>query len=891
MTLPHPIPQPPKWAERLLRWLAASRLQEEIGGDLQELFEKRLQRMSVRRARCLYVLDLFKLIHPRLWRPTPSMYPPSRPLPMTLLTHSLKISWRTLAKQKLYSAIKIAGFAAGIAACLLIALYILHEVSYDRHYKNQERIYRLIESSSFRGEASQGVHFPAPLSATLQAAYPELEKVGQYNAVEMFGAGSLEVRRSDRMETTHEAGFVYMNQALLDLLELRFIQGNAKQALTEPNTIVITKSKAQQYFSGEDPIGKLFMLNNDPQRQYRITGVIEDFPLTSHLSYDFLMTLTGKEFWPGEQTNWRSSNYINYLLVRPGTDIGQLEKKLSAVVKNYFMPAAIQGGAAKEEMEWLKSFRFKLQPVEDIYLNQVGVRDGLPHGDVRYIWLFGAIAIFILLIASINFINLSTAKSANRAKEVGLRKVVGSSRSSLIKQFLIESLLFSGFSFALGLLLAYLLLPYFNILIDKPLAFPWQAWWLFPMLISGAVLSGIVAGVYPAFYLSAFQPVGVLKGNVSRGSKNAATRSGLVVFQFTVSIVLIVATFTIDRQMQYILHKKVGFDKGQVLLLQGTHTLGDKVFAFKEALLRLSGVKHASVSSFLPVEGTKRNNGGMWKEGMDEAEKVSTQHWEVDGDYLKTMGMKLVEGRDFSIQLPSDSQAVIINESLARQLGLQNPIGERLYNWRGTWQVIGVVEDFHFESMKESIQPMGLYLGRSSNIVAVKLSTADIASTLHAVANVWKEFSPHQPIRYSFLDEQYAAMYEDVKRTGDIFKSFALLAILVACLGLFALSAYMVEQRSKEMSIRKVLGASMGHILGLLSFNFIKVVLLSFSIAVPIAWYLMEKWLEDFVYRIPVSGDIFLIAGLSAVGIAAFAISYQSIKAALNNPVKSLRSE
>ncbi len=808
---------------------------------------------------------------------------------MTLLRNYLAVALRTLAKYRLYSAIKIGGFAAGIAACLLIALYIGHELSYDGHYAQGDRIYRVLRRTALRGEAGVGVHFPAPLAKTLQAEYPALEKTGHYNAA--FETKNNQIRRSDQLESLHEEGFVHVNQELLDILELPFLAGNPHKALAEPGTLVITQRKARKYFPKEDPIGKVFILNNDPKRQYRVTGVISDFPSTSHLQFDFLMSLAGKEFWPGEQTNWRTSNYINYVRVRPGTDIARLEKQFLATVRKYFMPYAAGEGANAEEIGWLESFRFELQPVRDIYLNRVEVQDDLPHGDLRYIWLFGSVAVFILLIASINFINLSTARSANRAKEVGIRKVIGSRRGSLIGQFLTESLLYSFFSFAAGLLLAALLLPFFNGLVGKSLTFPWQAWWLLPLLVVGAGIVGLLAGLYPAFYLSAFQPIRVLKGNVSRGSKAASTRSVLVVFQFSVSVVLILGTLVIERQMHYILNKKLGFDKEQVLLLEGTHTLNEKIIPFKQQLLGLPQVRHVSVSNYLPLAGRKRDNGPMWTQGMADAEKVSSQHWNVDYDYLETMGLKLVQGRDFSVRMPTDSGAVIINQSLARDLGLKNPLGEQIFNWRGGWTVIGVVEDFHFESLKEKIQPMGLFLGHSNNTLLVKVQATDMTATLEAVTRVWKQFSPHQPIRYAFLDQQYAAMYADVARTGSIFSSFALLAIVVACLGLFALSAFMIEQRGKEISIRKVLGASLGQLVGLLTLNFVKLVLIAFAIAIPFAWYLMREWLADFVYRIPLTWELFGLAGLSAVLVALLTIGYQSLKAALANPVHHLKSE
>jgi putative ABC transport system permease protein len=535
---------------------------------------------------------------------------------------------------------------------------------------------------------------------------------------------------------------------------------------------------------------------------------------------------------------------------------------------------------------------YALQPVTDIYLKSDKIQDRLSHGDIRFVYIFGAIAAFVLVIACINFINLSTAKSANRAKEVGVRKVVGSLRSNLVNQFLAESMLFSFLSFVAGILLALLLLPYFNTLSAKSLTIPWMEWWLLPGIVVAALTIGLLAGLYPAIYLSAFKPIDVLKGKLSRGSKSSTLRSALVVFQFTTSIILIVGTFVIYRQMNYILDKKIGFDKDQVLLIQGANTLGDKVQTLKNELLRLPQVKYVSVSDYLPVKGTKRNGNGFWREGKTtEDSPVYGQMWRVDHDYLKTMGMKIVVGRDFSSQLASDSQAVIINQRMAHKLGLKNPIGERITNSGEVWPIIGVVEDFHFESLKDTIRPVCMALGKSPSVVSVKVNTSNIQQFMQLVDKVWKDISPNQPIRYSFLDESYARMYDDVQRTGRVFSSFAILAIIVACLGLYGLSSFMVEQRSKEIGIRLVLGASVKNILGLLTFNFVRLVLISFAIAVPIAWYMMHKWLEDFVYRTDIGPGIFVLAGLTALSIALITISYQSVRAALMKPVNNLRSE
>ncbi len=886
---------PPQFAQRFLLWFLRNDLAEEVLGDLEEKFYDQLEEKSSFRAKLNYWFQVFHYLRPFAIRKSKSIYLNH----YAMFQSYFKIGWRNLSRQKMYSSIKIGGFAIGIAACLLIALFIHQELSYDRYFPNGDRIYRVFREATFNEYSGKGAFFPSPFAATLQEDYPEIELAGSYNQVPLFGAGSNEVRRADKPESSHEDNIVFADQSLLDIFHVPFLYGNPANALSEPNTIVITKSKADKYFPDEGPLGKILILNNDASKQYTVTGVVSDFPVTSHFRYDFLISLTGKEFYPGEMTNWRNDNYFTYILVREGTDVAALEQKLSAMIENYFLPPRIEAGQA-EDIAWVKSMSFGLQPVQDIYLNIDEISDNLNHGDIRYILLFGAIAIIILLIACMNFINLSTARSANRAREVGIRKVVGSQRGSLIKQFLTESFIFSFFSFAIGIALAALLLPYFNLLFAKSLVFPWNEWWWISGLIAGPLLTGLLAGFYPAFYLSSFKPIKVLKGNVSQGgrrsgSKTSSMRNALVIFQFTISIILIVSTLIIDRQMYYILNKKLGFDKDQILLLQGTHTLADKINTFKNELLRLPHVSSASISGYLPVEGegVNRNNGGWTKEGMNPEEAVSGQQWSVDPNYVKTMGLNIVQGRDFSALMPSDSQAVIINKSLAKALNFEDPIGKQIANYLGEWTVIGVVEDFHFESLKKEIRPLGMYIRPSLNTVAVKINTTttDMAAMIQSVTTLWNEFSPNQSIRYTFLDQGYAQMYDDVRRIGSIFKIFAILAIIVACLGLFALSSFMIEQRGKEISIRLVLGASINNIFILLTRNFLKLVLIALIFAIPIAWYMMQRWLEDYKYRIHINWNVFLLAGLMAALIAILTISYQSIRAALMNPVDSLRSE
>jgi putative ABC transport system permease protein len=511
---------------------------------------------------------------------------------------------------------------------------------------------------------------------------------------------------------------------------------------------------------------------------------------------------------------------------------------------------------------------------------------------MRFIWLFGAVACFILLIAGINFINLSTAKSANRAKEVGLRKVIGSGRASLVRQFLTESVLYSVCSFILAIVLAWLLLPYFNRLAAKSLVFPWGAWWLFPIMLLAALVIGILAGLYPSFYLAAFKPIEVLKGNVSRGSRNSSLRSILVVFQFTTSVILIIGTIVVYRQMQFILNKKIGFDKDQVVVIQGTSTLDKEIKTFKNELLKLPSVKKVAISGYLPVAGSQRNQNPFWKEGKTKEEApVGGQFWQVDPDYIPTLGMKIVEGRNLSADIASDSLAVVINQTLAKRMLLKNPVGARITNSHDVFTVVGVVQDFNFESMREDVAPLCLARRYSSAFMLVKVQGADMTATIQSISGLWKKFAPNQPIRYTFLDESYALMYDDVQRMGHIFTSFSMLAIIIACLGLFALSAFMAEQRGKEISIRKVLGASVTQLAGLLSGDFVKLVLLSVIIASPIAWWAMHQWLQDFVFRVDISAWVFVAAGALVILIALLTISFQAIRAATANPTERLRAE
>ena len=880
---------PPKLPLRFFRWYAHPKLRDSIEGDLVELYRERVREKGKRKADMLFAVDVLLCLRKGIIRPAEGHQQINT---YGMLKNYFTIGWRSLLKQRMYSAIKIGGFALGIAACILISLFIKDELSYDKQYPNANRIYRVIGVGNHNGQLSKGVHFQPPMAKALREEYIEIEKVGRYNNVELFGAANAEVRRSDQMENLYEDHITFMDQELFDIFQPKFIYGNPAKALAEPLSVVLTRSKAEKYYPGENPLGKSLIFNDDKARPFTIGGVIEDLPPNTHLPFDIFLTLSGWEFWKGEQTSWCCSNYPTYIQIKEGTDPHELARKITkGVIDKYIIPMLKEEGRSDID-EIVKNSWIELQPVTDIHLKSEGIWDGLSHGDIRFVWLFSAVAAFILIIASINFINLSTARSANRAKEVGLRKVVGSVRSNLVGQFLAESLLYSVLSFVFGLILAILLLPYFNIVASKSLEMPWLDWWFAPALVAASLFVGVLAGIYPALYLSSFRPIQVLKGNLSMGSRSSSLRGGLVVFQFTISIVLIVGTFIIYRQMNFILNKKLGYDKQQVLYMEGTHMLGNQIQTFKEELKKLPMVKSVSISDYLPVRGTKRNGNQFSLEGRGKIDKpISGQFWRIDHDYIKTLGMHITDGRDFDRDMASDSSGALINEEMVKQLGLKDPLGARIVNYSHTWTVIGVVENFNFESLKHNIDPVMLTLGNSPTIVSMKISSDDMQGAIASATEVWKKFAPNQPARFAFLDESYARMYDDVKRMGKIFTSFAVFAIIVACLGLFALSAFMVEQRGKEISIRLVLGASMNNIVRLLTQNFVALIMISIVLATPIAWYVMQKWLEDFAFRVEMSWEIFFIAGLLSIVIAVMTISFQAIRAALTNPVNGLRSE
>lgn len=806
-----------------------------------------------------------------------------------MLFNYLKIAWRNLRQHKVFSAINILGLAIGMATCLLISLFVLDELSYDRYNDKVDRIYRFNTDLKVGATEQKLAVTPDPFGPTFAHDFPQVEK-----QVRFRNYGGYLVKKGT--ESLKEENVIFVDSTLFDVFTLPMLVGNPKTALREPNTVVITESTARKYFGTTDVLGKTLTFNRTEQD--KITGVIRDIPHNSHFQFDFFRSMLSTD--EGKQGNWLSFNFNTYILLKEGTRLPDLEARLREFTEKY-ASSALQKWAKVDLKGFEKTggyIRYSLMPLTDIHLHSERISELAPNSDMRYVYIFGALALFILLIACVNFMNLSTAQSAGRAKEVGMRKVMGSLQRHLVGQFLTESTLTSLLSLLVALGLAVVLLPYFNSLANKEISvFSVNQPLLLPALLIFAVGVGLLAGSYPAFFLAAFRPISVLKGNLRSGAKSGRLRSVLVIFQFTASLVIIVGTIVIYSQLTYIRSRKVGFDKEQVLLIKDASALGNQVATFKNEVLQLPGVVNGTVTGFFPVDDWGQNSEAFFPEGTKEAEKaLSMEVWNVDPDYLSTLGMKLARGRNFSKQFLTDSSAVIINQAAAKLLDYGNPLNRTIQQTRAenkvdVYNIIGVVQDFNFESLRQQVGPLILRMRKSEQGIGFKLATRDVPSLVAAIEAKWKTMASGQPFTYSFLDESFDRMYRTEQRIGQIFVSFAALAILIACLGLFGLAAFTAERRTKEIGVRKVLGATVGNIIALLSSDFLKLIGIAILIASPLAWYATNQWLQNFAYRIDVAWWMFALAGLLTVGIALLTVSFQSIKAALVNPVKSLRSE
>lgn len=794
-------------------------------------------------------------------------------------------------RNKIFMFLNTMGLAIGMAGFILIMLWVKDEVSYDKYNENASRIVRIKIDYSLMGKDDNAVVCPAPMAAALKADFPEVE-----NAVRFRDYGSSTIKYEDK--SFKENRIIYADSTVFDIFTIPLIKGNSKTALIAPHTITLSESMAKKYFGDSDPIGKVFKLNNN--RDYEITGVYKDFPTASHLQFDFIASIysSGECYEPV----WVSFNFVTYVLLKEDVDHEVFERKLSVLVDKYiavqmsqFMDASWE--KIKESGTWME---VKTQELKDIHLYSHSSGEISTNSDILYVYIFISIALFILVLACINFTNLSTAKAITRSKEVGMRKVFGIRTSKLVRNFLLESLIVVFVAHMVAMILVEVSLPYFNQLSRKSLSISYFDPSILIGLLALIVITSLLAGGYPAFYLSSFRPISALKSEITSGKKKTTTRSILVVGQFVISIVLLTSTLVLNKQMSYIQNKNMGFDKENILALWNVRLVGNSIESFKSDLKNNPGIKNVSISSYLPIPGSGRSNSVLFKDGIKTSSLSSYEIWRIDYDYISTVGLKIVKGRGFSKDFLSDSLAILINEAAAKSFGWDDPIGQIIGSPTSAtsdaeminYTVIGVIEDFNFESVHDPIAPFVCYLGRSLNSMAIRMEAkADIRSTLKFLESKWKEYALDQPFEYTFFDESLNQMYTAEIRLGKILVAFTILAFLVSCLGLFGLALFSTEQRKREIGIRKVNGASIRQTVILLSFDFTKLVIISFIIAVPISYYMVSKWLENFAYRTNVSWWIFAITGLLSYIIAMIAILYQSYSAAAANPADTLRNE
>lgn len=802
-----------------------------------------------------------------------------------MIRNYFRIAWRNLLKNRVFSVINILGLSIGLTCFMLIATFVYNELSYDRYPADAENIYRVNLSVTGNGDVAVYPNVDVAVGEGMKAAFPEIKASTRVSQASDF------VKYGDNQFKEEHLAFADSN--FLQLFSIPLLEGNNANALTGPNSVVISKAFAKKYFGNDEAIGKSLAIGLRGA-VYKVTGVFDKIPDDSHFHFDAFLSLSTFHI---TNLTWSNIGFFTYVELAKNADPKKLEAKFPQLVAKYVVPEVQHdmGISLAEAQKSVNTFVFSLLPLTDIHLYSNTKYELEPGGDIQYVYIFSALAIFILLLACVNFTNLSTARALKRAREVGIRKVMGSAKKQLIFQFLTESVVLTLFAMLCAYALIIIILPYFNQLAGKnvDIAF-FLDYRLLLVMLAVSLVAGLLAGVYPAFFLSSFNTIKVLKGASTQVSQKKPLRSSLVVFQFFVSITLIIATSIVYQQLNYMQNKKLGYDKEQVLVLPDGRLLGNNQTPFKEQLLRDSRVVAATIARSVPggafMDGTqiypKHNN--------SNGTEIHANIYHVDYDYLNTLGIQIVQGRNLSKEFGSDSSAVVINESAAHELGwtTEDAVGKTIVrSGQQEFKIVGVVADFNYASVKQKIAPLMMMLGGNNGGFIVKIKTTDVTGFLADLKKQWNSFNPQGPLEYNFLDDQFAALYASELRTQQIFTAFAVIAIIIACLGLFGLSAFIIEQRTKEIGIRKVLGASVQQVLLLVSKEFLLLVGLAFVISIPVTWWAMSKWLQDYAYRININVWVFAIAGIAALFIAVATISFQAIKAALSNPVKSLRTE
>jgi putative ABC transport system permease protein len=805
---------------------------------------------------------------------------------------------RTIKKQKVFTFLNVFGLAIGMAACLLALLYIRDEFSYDRYNVKADRIYRLGARLIRQGQEINISGAGAPVAQALKEGFPEVE-----DAVRFREEGSIRVKAGEA--SFREGNIVYSEPSFFNIFTVPLLKGDPATALASRRTLVLSRTTAAKYFGRDDPLGKTLLI--DGADEWTVTGVFEDIPRASHFHFDLILSFVSLDVEKDPiASSWMSFNFQTYVLFREGASSRGLASQLDPLVMSHMAPEVKQTMGISVE-DFLKrsgmQIENKLQPLTDIHLRAGnGISEFEANSDIKYITLFTAVSVFILLLAVINFVNLATARSSGRAKEVGIRKVLGSFRRDLVGQFLLESFVFGLIAFAFALLLVRLALPLFNQLAGKQMDFallatPGIAAWALVLVVMIALL----AGAYPAFFISAFLPAPVLKGELRQGVRGGLLRRVLVVFQFAVSTVLILGTLVVFRQLRYIQNEKVGFNRNQVLVLDNTYLLGAKAEALKEEMLAYPRVVKASLSGFLPVPSSRARMIVAAESDPDGRNAPPIATWTVDHDYIDTLEMAIVSGRNFSQEFATDKEAVILNQAAVRHFQFKAPLGKRVVLHdlgpdgqrfvQQPFTVIGVVQDFNYESLRNAVEPMMLRLGSSRGKLILRIQGEDVAGTIETLRRKWAEFAPGEPFEYFFLDERFNKMYESELRIGRIFGSFAGLAVFVGCLGLFGLAAYSAAKRTKEIGVHKVFGATVPDIIRLLVREFALLVVFANLIAWPVAYLIMSGWLRNFAYRTGIGWAGFVLTGLGTLAIALLTVGFQSVKAASASPAETLKYE
>ncbi len=781
----------------------------------------------------------------------------------------LKITFRNIIKYKAYSSINISGLAIGMTCCLLISLWIFDELSFDRFNENADRIYKVTEIQHYSSFDYKVAVTPAPIGPYLKDNYPEILDTARFTYL-----GTMLFRHGDNAH--YENSIVAADPSFFNIFTYNSVKGDPVSALEDPNGIIINEVVAEKYFSGDNPIGKLIEINND--KTFTVRCVIKKVPHNSHLQFEIVMpwSYMNTRSWYNPN-NWGNNSFRTFVLLNEySTEVDVEQKIRNVIIEN-------EGSSSTEVF---------LQPLTDIHLYSSFYGRSGP-GDIIYIYIVSVIAIFVLLIASINFMNLSTARSANRAKEIGMRKVAGALRGNIMKQFLGESITLSIVSLIIALITVAAILPSFNSFVEKPLSLNITA--NAPLLLGILVITlftGIVAGSYPALYLSSFKPITILRGTMTSGAKSSSFRKVMVTIQFTLSIILIISTMTVYNQLDYVRNKKLGWDKEHLVYIDLRGDMNDSYEVIRTEFLKNPSVQYVTQCWYTPVNYGSNTSSVHW-DGKDPNETLLVRHNYVDHDYIKTIKGTLLNGRTFSRDFATDtSGAFIINETFEKIIEKEEILGTELRINGIPGRVIGVIEDFHFQSMKNEIEPMCLILRQEfMNYLMIRVSPDNITTTMDHIKESWSKVLPNYPLEYRFVNEDFDRMYRGEEKMGRLLNYFTLLAVFISCLGLFGLASFTAEQRTREIGIRKVLGSSSQNIVLLLSKEFVKLVLLSNIISWPVAYFATGTWLNNFAYRADLSYMLFVYSGLAAIVIAVLTVSYQAVKAAFSNPVDALKYE